>query len=81
MAKEKDSFLLDNELMTTLSIFVESYNDTLPKGFPQASESLLEEFEGAHPRLFKGFERRVNKWSMVKHRKKVLDWLIIRKDS
>ena len=71
MTKHKDIGLELNQAMTALPIFMESYNQTLPMGFPRASLEALKEFQEAHPTLFKDSKE----WSIDKHRKRLMDWL------
>jgi len=71
MAKLKDPALERNEEMTEMPSFMESYNKMLPVGFPRASIELLKQFKNLHPSFFKNG----SDWSLVKHRKKVVDWL------
>ena len=52
--------------------FIEYYNENIPVGFPKASLKALEEFKATHPALFK----ESNKWTIDKHRKKLMDWLV-----
>ena len=56
---------------TTLLIFLESYNKSIPAGFPRASAAMLRKFQDSHPVLF----RMNGMWSIDRHRKKVMDWL------
>lgn len=65
-----------NELQTSLLAFLESYNQNIPKGFLRASVSLLKEFQGTHPALFKNGDS----WSMAQHRKRLIDWLFTHGD-
>ncbi|HEY4499555.1 MAG TPA: hypothetical protein VJH70_00265 [Candidatus Paceibacterota bacterium] len=60
-----------NLVKTTLVAFMESYNKSIPIGFPHASVKVLKQFQESYPVLFKGS----NEWSIDKHRKKVMDWL------
>lgn len=61
-----------NQVVVSTVGFMEAYNKKLPKGFPEASVRNLEEFYKGHSLLFKnGY----NKWSIDKHRKRVMDWL------
>ncbi len=60
-----------NVAMTTLSSFAETYNKTIPLGFPRASAKVLLQFQAAHPLLFKNGDE----WSIDRHRKRVMDWL------
>ena len=72
---EIDEKLRENEIFVTLSIFKDSYNSTIPERFPHASTSLLKKFKNAHLSLFKEGQNSDEQWSVVKHRKKVMDWL------
>ena len=60
-----------SQIRTTLPVFLEAYNRTLPAGFPRASAALLREFQRAHPALFKHGDQ----WSVALHRKRTIDWL------
>ncbi len=60
-----------NQVVVSTAGFLESYNKVLPKGFPEASIKNLEQFYRAHPLLFKDG----HKWSIDRHRKRVMDWL------
>lgn len=60
-----------NEAGTTLAVFMNSYNKSIPVGFPISSVKLLEKFQSEHQTLFKNS----NKWSIDKHRKHFMDWL------
>lgn len=71
---EIDEKLRENELFVTITEFKVSYNSTIPERFPHASTPLLKQFKNAHPSLFKG-KSTEEAWSVVKHRKKVMDWL------
>jgi len=77
MAKYVDLQLKLNEQMTDITAFKDSYNKTLPTGFPPASTTLLRQFQNTHPTLFKENEE----WSIIKHRKKFLDWHLINQNS
>jgi hypothetical protein len=50
--------------------FMESYNNTIPRGFPHLTEELQKKFKVENPNLFKEGEH----WSIDKHRKEVVDW-------
>jgi hypothetical protein len=50
--------------------FMESYNKTLPAGFPRLTGELLKKFRVESPAFFKDGEL----WSIDKHRKAVVDW-------
>lgn len=52
---------------------MESYNQTIPIGFPRLTEELLKKFRSENAALFKNGEL----WSMDKHRKEVVDWFQI----
>ena len=71
-----DEQLKENELVITLSDFKDSYNEMLPEGFPQTSTTLLKQFQNAHLSLFRDDKKCDKQWSLVKHRKKVMDWLL-----
>ena len=60
-----------NEQATPLPAFLESYNQSIPDGFPRASVQTLKRFQAAYPALF----RRGDLWSIDKHRKRLMDWL------
>ena len=60
-----------NQTMTSLAVFMEAYNKHIPVGFPQASVKTLKKFQVTHPILFKNGDE----WSVIKHRKKLMDWL------
>jgi len=60
-----------SKTQTSVSVFLETYNQGIPKLFPHASAENLEEFQNLYPALFK--DR--NLWSIAQHRKKLLDWL------
>lgn len=58
-------------MITTMPVFMESYNKSIPASFPQASVKTLKRFQVVHPTLFK----QNDEWSVDKHRKKLMDWL------
>ncbi|MBI2052715.1 MAG: hypothetical protein HYT34_00530 [Candidatus Ryanbacteria bacterium] len=60
-----------SEIQTSLVVFLETYNQGVPEGYPHASVKALKEFQAVHPLLFK----RGDFWSIDKHRKKLMDWL------
>lgn len=60
-----------NEALVTLVVFLESYNQNTPIGFPRATVRTLKKFQEAHPMLF----RQKDAWSVTRHRKKLIDWL------
>ena len=60
-----------NQVSTTLPVFMETYNKSIPDGFPVVSVSILKKFQALHPILFKNGDE----WSIDKHRKKLMDWL------
>ena len=53
------------------AVFTQYYNENIPEAFPRATEKALETFQAMHPSLFKGSL----KWTIEKHRKKLMDWL------
>ncbi len=69
--KTKHPELEINQVVTTLASFMESYNKSIPASFPRVSVKVLRRFQALHPALFK----RGDKWSIDKHRKKLMDWL------
>ena len=52
--------------------FIQYYNKNIPDGFPHVSAKTLEAFRLTHPSLFS----KDNKWTIDKHRKKLMDWLV-----
>lgn len=60
-----------NQMQVTLAMFLESYNQNIPVGFPHASIATLKKFQDVHPMLFK----RNDMWSIARHRKRLIDWL------
>lgn len=60
-----------SQIETSLGVFLASYNENIPAGFPRASAAMLKKFQLTHPTLFK----RGDVWSVALHRKKVIDWL------
>ena len=76
MTKHKNNDLEINQVITTASVFIESYNKAIPDGFPKASIKLMNKFQFEHPTLFKS----KNEWSIDKHRKKLMDWLVSHQD-
>ncbi len=64
-----------SQIQTSLLVFLESYNQSIPKGFPRASVATLEKFQGLYPTLFK----HGNTWSVARHRKKLIDWFSYRR--
>ncbi|MBI2023447.1 hypothetical protein HYT01_02710 [Candidatus Giovannonibacteria bacterium] len=69
--KRKDPVLELNMTYTTLVVFLEAYNKSIPVGFPAASVKTLKAFQTIYPSLFKHGDS----WSIERHRKKVMDWL------
>jgi hypothetical protein len=61
-----------NEAYTTISVFIEYYNKNVPSIYPKATEDSLAAFRVAYPGLF---EKGGDKWSIDKHRKRLMDWL------
>jgi hypothetical protein len=66
-----------NQAITSLADFLESYNQSIPAGFPRASVKVLKQFQEAYPILFK----RGDEWSIDRHRKRLLDWLLSHPDA
>lgn len=60
-----------SEALLSINDFLAAYNNDLPKSFPQASLSLLNEFRDEHPNLFK--DKKI--WTLGQHRKRLMDWL------
>ena len=60
-----------NQTENSMADFIESYNKTIPQGFPRASVAALQQFQTSHPILFK----KGAGWSVDKHRKRLMDWL------
>ncbi|MBI4134659.1 MAG: hypothetical protein HY471_00925 [Candidatus Sungbacteria bacterium] len=69
--RRKDDELKLNQNTTSLLIFMESYNKSLPSGFSPVSAKELKEFQASRPSLF----RNKDEWSIDKHRKRLMDWL------
>ncbi|KKU51638.1 MAG: hypothetical protein A3A28_03000 [Candidatus Sungbacteria bacterium RIFCSPLOWO2_01_FULL_47_32] len=70
MKKKNEAYEL-TLIRTPLAVFLASYNQTIPSGFPRASTAMLRKFQGTHPTLFKHGDE----WSVAQHRKKLMDWL------
>ena len=70
MKSKKDLELELNQVNTSLAVFMESYNQSVPTQFAQATVATLTEFKNTYPLLFKNG----NEWSIDKHRKKFMDW-------
>ena len=60
-----------SQMQITLSDFLNSYNNNIPEGYPQATAALLEKYKETHSSLFKHGDN----WSLDTHRKKIMDWL------
>lgn len=71
MKGKKNNDLEINQIKTTLPVFMEMYNSTIPANFTQASVATLKKFQSLYPSLFKNSEE----WSIDKHRKKLIEWL------
>jgi hypothetical protein len=56
----------------SLATFVAYYNENIPTVFPRASVGALQKFKADHPRLFEGSDE----WTVDRHRKRVMDWLL-----
>ena len=68
--RKKDE-LKRNQIGTSLLIFMESYNKSIPVSFPHPSIKVLKTFQALHPILFKHGDE----WSIDRHRKRLMDWL------
>ena len=71
MTGKRNHDLEINQVGTTMSVFMETYNKSIPPGFPTVSVTILKKFQTLHPILFKNGDE----WSIDKHRKKLIDWL------
>ena len=71
MKSAKDNELKLNQNGTTMLVFMESYNNSIPITFPRATAKALKQFQTLHPTLFKRDE-----WSIDRHRKHLMDWLL-----
>ena len=76
MRRKNDTYEL-NKVTTSAIVFMESYNRSVPMGFPNVSLKALKEFQSVHPALFKHGD----KWSIDRHRKRLMDWLLSHHDS
>ncbi|MBI4708917.1 MAG: hypothetical protein HY764_01780 [Candidatus Portnoybacteria bacterium] len=76
MKKKDEAYELSKE-QTTLSAFLEAYNQSIPDVFPHVSVATLEKFKSLHPVLFKDGDL----WSIAQHRKKLIDWLFSNRPS
>jgi hypothetical protein len=72
MARTKDLQYELNQEFTTRAVFMEWYNVHIPSGFPRVTVDMLKKFQTSHPMLFK----EGNSWSVDKHRKRLMDWLV-----
>ena len=77
MRNNKHNDLEENQEITPLAEFMESYNKSAPASFPRASAEMLKEFQDAYPSLFKSGDA----WSIDKHRKRFMDWVFSRKNN
>ncbi len=70
-----------NQARTSLPVFMESYNKSIPVNFPHVSIEILKQFQALHPSLFSARGgsafggKNDDKWSIDRHRKRVMDWL------
>lgn len=69
--KKKNEAYERSKKQTILSVFLKTYNEGVPKGFPRVSAADLKKFKGLYPGSFKKGEL----WSIAEHRKKLIDWL------
>jgi len=70
MKRKNEAYEL-SKTQTIISVFLKTYNKSVPKDFPRASLSGLKKFKDLYPTLFKGGKL----WSIAEHRKKIIDWL------
>ena len=61
-----------NEAFTTIAAFLEYYNKNIPSSYPRATLEALFAFRDHYKGLF---EAGPDKWSIDKHRKRLMDWL------
>ena len=66
-----------NKVVTSAAVFMESYNKSIPLGFPNVSIKAMKEFQSVHPMLFK----HGSEWSIDRHRKRLMDWLLSHHDA
>ena len=76
MVKKRDIQKELNEAGTTLAVFMDSYNKSIPTGFPVSPARLLQKFKEERPALFKNGDE----WSIDRHRKHFMDWLHSHRD-
>lgn len=69
--KSRSNEFEQNQAITSIAIFIENYNKSIPGDFPRATTKILREFQTTHPGLFK----ETDDWSIDKHRKRLMDWL------
>ena len=69
--KSRSNEFEQNQAITSLSVFIENYNKSVPEGFPHATTKALKQFQTTHSALFKN----PDDWSIEKHRKRLIDWL------
>jgi hypothetical protein len=75
MKKTKKNDIDETRIKHSTIDFVEYYNENIPsksKLFPPATMEALRRFRATHPALFANSR----KWTVDRHRKKVMDWLI-----
>ena len=76
MKSKKDLELELNKVGTSLLVFMDTYNKTMPDNFPRATPAAMKEFRRNYPLLFKNTEE----WSLDRHRKKFMDWHLSHRD-
>lgn len=74
--KAKSNELKENQTITSLAVFIENYNKSIPEDFTRATSKVLEQFQITHPALFKNPDG----WSIEKHRKRLMDWLFSQRE-
>ena len=72
MARIKNLQYELNQELTTPAVFLDAYNKNIPSGFPKATANGMKHFQTGHPLLFKQRDA----WSIDKHRKRLMDWLV-----
>ncbi|MCX6713517.1 MAG: hypothetical protein NTV48_00200 [Candidatus Vogelbacteria bacterium] len=66
-----------NLAVMTIETFIQYYNKNIPASFPRATTKALEQFQVSHANLFDD-----NKfWTIDKHRRRLMDWLILYREA
>jgi len=69
--KSRSNEYEQNQAITSLAVFIDAYNKSIPEDFPRATTKVLKQFQISHSALFKNPDN----WSIEKHRKRLMDWL------